>query len=399
MKKPALLLAALAILAGCQGNVTHHPMFEPSHYQVSSSYTTFDEYLQETEKQIRATRFFQSKDIDVEVRANMPFELKPQVELPTTRGILLVHGLADSPFSFVDVGKRLSEQGYLVRTILLEGHGTRPGDMITADHSNWEKLVARHVEMLKGEVDEVYLGGFSTGGNLTYLHAIDDPAIKGLMLFSPGFQSDEPNAKYAPLAAFFVDWLYDVKPEQEFVYTRYMNTAAKGFGEYYKTSAASMKRLTNETFDRPTFMVLTEHDSVLEVELIRDLFRSQFTHPNNRLVWFGSQESGLSGATRTIHSRVPELRINSMSHMGMLFSPDNPYYGINGPGRICRNGQQAEGAFEYCFNGGEVWYGAYGTEEPNQVVARLTFNPEFELMMEDLNTVFPTAQNPQTNTP
>lgn len=388
MNRVLLTLAAWVLLTGCQSDAALHPMFEPSHYQAANNYTTFDEYLEEAEQQILTARHFQTKDREAELKANMPFELEPQKTLPVSKGVLLVHGLADSPFSFVDVGQALAEQGFLVRTILLEGHGTRPGDMITADHENWEKLLARHVKMLKDEVDEIYLGGFSTGGNLTYLYAMDDPAIKGLMLFSPGFQSDEPKAKFAPMAAWFVDWLYDVKPEQEFVYTRYMNTATKGFGEYYKTSAAAMKRLKKETFDRPTFMVLTEHDSVLEVELIRDLFRTQFTNPNNKLVWYGAEPSSVSGGTRIIHSRVPELRISNMSHMGMLFSPTNPYYGINGPGRICRNGQQQEGAFDYCFNGGEVWYGAYATVEPGEVVARLTFNPEFDLMMDDLLQVF-----------
>lgn len=393
MKKLFLISAACLLFSGCLHTEALHPMFEPSNYKMANDYTSFEEYLKETEKQIRLTRHFQSSDIDTEVQANMPFELPPQKELPVTKGILLVHGLADSPFSFVDVGRRLSEQGFLVRTTLLEGHGTRPGDMITANHEKWEQLVSRHVEMLKGQVDELYLGGFSTGGNLAYLYAMDDPQIKGLMLFSPGFQSDEPKARFAPLAALFKDWLYDVTPESEFVYTRYMNTATNGFGDYYKTSAAAMKRLRKETFNRPTFMVLTEHDSVLEVEIIRDLFLSQFTHPANKLVWYGSAASGQSGSVRIIHSRVPKLRINSMSHMGILFSPDNPYYGIGGPGRICRNGQKAEGAFDYCFKGGEVWYGAYGTVEEGEVVARLTFNPQFDVMMDDLFTVFPASNH------
>ena len=68
-----------------------------------------------------------------------------------------MHGLEDSPQSFVDIGQELADEGFLVRTVLLPDHGTRPGDMVNVDHNDWHALVNRQVELLKSDVVEVYL--------------------------------------------------------------------------------------------------------------------------------------------------------------------------------------------------------------------------------------------------
>jgi hypothetical protein len=82
--------------------------------------------------------------------------------------------------------------------------------------------------------------------------------------------------------------------------------------------------------------------------------------------------------------KLPEQRISNGSHMGLLFSPQNPYYGINGSEKICSNGQ-AEGLEEACQAGEETWYSAWGYQEPNKNHARLTFNPYFEDNMHKLS--------------
>ena len=74
--------------------------------------------------------------------------------------------------------------------------------------------------------------------------------------------------------------------------------------------------------------------------------------------------------------------------MGILFAPENPYYGVDGSQRICRNGQEAPGAEAYCKAGNPVWYGTWGTQEDGKVHARLTFNPAFRQMMAEIAAVF-----------
>ncbi|MBC7001577.1 alpha/beta fold hydrolase [Photobacterium sp. BZF1] len=395
--KTIILSATVAALAlfGCQSTVDH-PLYQSSGSQPVNGYHSFDEYLSQTERQLSQHRYYLTENKQQELKANMPFELRPQsskeqaADNPASsrKGILLIHGLGDSPYSFVDISQSLVENGFLVRSILLDGHGTRPADMMNADHEQWQKLVNKQVELLEEEVEEVYLGGFSTGGNLAYLHAADNSDIAGLMLFSPGFQSNEPMAFMTPLLSSVRPWLRTNIPNGETNYTRYSNMPTNGFAQYYHTSKATMEDLDKRQFDRPTFMVLTEHDSVLDTKAIKDIFQTRFTHPDNKLMWYGTSPKPDEDNVVYVNSRVPELRVSNMSHMGVLYSPKNPYYGINGSETICRNGQESQEAEDYCLAGGEVWYSAWDHREPDKVHARLTFNPYYDQMIDTLSEVF-----------
>lgn len=381
--------APVLLLAGCQ-QPPSHPLYTPSSTTAPiADYDTFTQYLEQTEQYLTQSRYFVTEDTAAEIQANLPFELHPDKSdgKAPRKGILLIHGLGDSPWSFSDIGPALAAQGFLVRTILLPGHGSRPADMIEASHTDWQALVDKQLALLKADVDEVYLGGFSTGGNLAYLTASQDSAVQGLMLFSPGFKSNEPLARLTPLLAIFKEWLLTPEPEQVTNYARYSAMPTNGFAQYAHTSSAVLAQLGKQHYDKPVVMVLTEHDSVLDTREIRTLFGQRFTHPNSRLIWFGAEAAKVDGRTRTIAGYQPALRISTMSHMGLLFSPDNHYYGIHGSERLCNNGQSEAGE-QACREGKEVWYSAWGYQESGKVHARLTFNPAFDVMMEDIRQVF-----------
>lgn len=69
----------------------------------------------------------------------------------------MIHGLGDSPWTFTDLGKTLADQGYLVRTMLLPGHGTRPADMIGVTSEDWTKVVNEQVALLKKQYPKIWL--------------------------------------------------------------------------------------------------------------------------------------------------------------------------------------------------------------------------------------------------
>ncbi|MEZ9465093.1 alpha/beta hydrolase, partial [Vibrio splendidus] len=77
---------------------------------------------------------------------------------PNGKAVLLVHGLGDSPYSFKDIATHLAEQGYLVRTVLLPGHGSRVGDLMQPSLEDWQGVVAHHTQLLEQEYDSVWLG-------------------------------------------------------------------------------------------------------------------------------------------------------------------------------------------------------------------------------------------------
>jgi hypothetical protein len=202
---PVATFTAAWLLAACQTT----PVVPKTAETVS-----FADYQRSTLDYMRQRRSFQTTDHEAELRWNGPGEWRPANLRPDgkpTKGVLLVHGLGDSPWSFHDVAERLSADGFLVRTVLLQGHGTRPEDMLQADVDQWRKLVYEQAETLMRDVaGPVYLGGFSTGANLVLEVAYQRPEFAGLLLFSPGFRTSIPLGWIAPMAAKVMDW--PVKP-------------------------------------------------------------------------------------------------------------------------------------------------------------------------------------------
>ncbi|MFH7417015.1 alpha/beta hydrolase, partial [Pseudomonas syringae pv. tagetis] len=59
---------------------------------------------------------------------------------------------------------------------------------------------------------------------------------------------------------------------------------------------------------------------------------------------------------------LADYRISRFSHMGLLFSPDNPLYGVSGSQRICWNGQSSADTAQ-CMAGASVCYSDWGYTE------------------------------------
>lgn len=190
------LAAGLLVLTGC---ASKHPLETPL------GQSSFQEYLAETRAWIAENRHFVMDDHEKELTYHTPFEIRPAGK--TDKGILLIHGLGDSPWTYRDLATKLAEQGMLVRTVLLPGHGTKPADMIGVTSEDWNKAVQEQIDLLKKEVPNVWLGGFSTGGNLAFSQAAEDPDIRGLILFSPAIEIRTKLVELVPFADLFIDWL------------------------------------------------------------------------------------------------------------------------------------------------------------------------------------------------
>ena len=87
---------------------------------------------------------------------------------------------------------------------------------------------------------------------------------------------------------------------------------------------------------------------------------------------------------------LPDLHISQFSHMGVVFSPDDPLYGIHGSLRICSNGED-KSAIAACEQGAPVWYAGWGYTEAGKIYARLTFNPYFDWQMQVMDEVLKAA--------
>lgn len=109
-------------------------------------------------------------------------------------GVLLLHGLSDSPYSLRALGERLHSEGYTVVWLRVPGHGTCPRALADVSWQDWAAAVEVAVKGLRELVPQelpLVLAGYSNGGALSLnyvLSAIEDsslPGIDSVLLFSP----------------------------------------------------------------------------------------------------------------------------------------------------------------------------------------------------------------------
>lgn len=117
-------------------------------------------------------------------------------ELPAANpigGVLLLHGMSDSPYSLRAMGEAFNRQGYQVVGLRLPGNGTAPSGL---KYATWEDMAAAvriAMEHLADQVDgkPVHIVGYSIGGALALnftLDALDNrasPRPASLILVSP----------------------------------------------------------------------------------------------------------------------------------------------------------------------------------------------------------------------
>ena len=374
-----LLIFAVSMLSACSAVDNKPSAVEAVEFSV---------YRENTLKLLRERRTFQQTETDFELMSNAPREWRPVGSAPD-KGILLVHGLGDSPWSFTDIGQALAAQGFLVRTVLLPGHGTRPDDLKDVTFEQWRQVVHEQAVAMQHDVGKVYMGGFSTGANLALDYAYASPEIAGLVLFSPGFRSNSSWDWLTPLVAKFRPWLFEPdgqRPMQNSV--RYLTTPTNGFAQFYRSSKLARSLLNQHTYDKPVFMAVAQHDSVLNTDYLLEIFQTRFTHPDSRLIWYGTPPAHLQDTKRIIvrEDRIPKHHISQFSHMGILFSPDNRIYGEQVQQRFCWNGQSPSD-MQSCLQGAPVWYSDWGYQEAGKIHARLTFNPYFDWQMSVIMTV------------
>lgn len=182
-----------------------------------------------------------SKKTLVKNDANLPFLLSHGRK--TSKAILMVHGLSDSPYYMRSLAEIFYDAGYNVVAVLLPGHGTRPEDLLDIRLKQWKKEVGLGLEVAGQLGEEVSLAGFSTGGALalnllTGNYAQRKPlAIKGLYLFSPAFEIANDNAALAcnlPLVGRFKPWGADDPNAAEDNPHRYNKLALNGACQLYR---------------------------------------------------------------------------------------------------------------------------------------------------------------------
>lgn len=281
------------------------------------------------------------------VEGNAPFELTPPAGYPVgngkiyRRGILLIHGLSDSPYFMRHLGAYFQENGFRVMAVLLPGHGTQPGDMLEVSWQEWAGEVAYGVDKLAEEVDEVYLAGFSAGGTLSVYQSLLDNRVRGLFLFSPALRISS-RAALASLHKIY-SWLIpsgkwlDLKPDHD-IY-KYESFSKNGAAQMHALIKAVNDLLRPRGMDIPVFAAASADDTTVDTSATLE-FISQARHACSRLVLYTTDTTripyGIPAAKlELVNSVVPAQNILSFSHMSLVLPADDRHYGMHGEHSNC----------------------------------------------------------------
>lgn len=388
-----LVLATLIVSAAELG-----PRHQPSgvDFLAPLGALTFDAYVAKTQALIAAGR----PDLTPTNRAwvlggNSPYSLSPTADCPSAangrhrRGIVLLHGLTDSPYSTRALGKFFNSRCFRVMVPLLPGHGTRPGDLLAATWQDWTATVDYALARLRDEVDEVYLAGFSMGGTLALhqllAHSSDRQAIRALFLFAPAVAVDAKAVLACPIAALsklfargrWLDLRLDEDPY------KYQSFAFNAVCQLHRLIGEIAPASATRPIEVPLFVAASAQDTTVSFAATRALFRHARSRKKRMLVYTdGVAGEPMPGVTY-VSSRIAGSKILSSAHTGIVVSPDDPHYGAQGDYKACNHYYDADQpSYRRCKAGNEDLLGEITEAHLSQgVVRRLTFNAQFDAML------------------
>jgi len=331
-------------------------------------------------------------DLEKLVDGNAPFELKPVAagsaghKNPYRRGVLLTHGLTDSPYFMRHLAAFFQENGFRVMAILLPGHGTQPGDLLDVSWYEWAEAIAYGTDRLAEEVDEVYLAGYSAGGTLSVYQSLRDDRIRGLFLFSPAFKI----SSWAALANLhkLYSWLIpsgkwlDIRPDRD-IYK---------YESFPKNAAAQMHALTKELCVQlrqhemgiPVFAVASEDDATVDTSATIE-FIARARNPSSKLVLYTTAPEKFPSdipaeKLELVDSVVPGQKILSSAHTAIVLPSYDAHYGAVGECANCVHYYPGDmEKYTACIKHPEQALQGEVTEQNLKagILRRLMYNPNF----------------------
>ncbi len=168
-------------------------VFSPASFSQTMA-SVFDDFEQVYTEQLGSTKgcdnpqlkLFKVCSSSLKNAGNAPYILHH--EQKTAKVMVLFHGLSDSPFFFQSIARSLHQQGFNVLVALLPGHGLKEADAVmqNAQLANmWREHVDEIMTLAQGLGEQLYIGGFSTGGALAVEYTLKHPqAVQAILLFS-----------------------------------------------------------------------------------------------------------------------------------------------------------------------------------------------------------------------
>lgn len=401
----SLGVISFLMLSAC-GEIPLH--LQPTGHAITAPEHTpeFSTYMADTREQLQRalevvyaraqqSPFGENYPLSRALEMRSPFEIRESslcAPGSTRTGYLLLHGLTDSPYLVTAVARSLSGRSAcsVVRSVLLPGHGTSPGDSLEVHRDQWRDITRYGVESFQGRVDELYLVGYSAGATLAVEYADqhrDEGKLAGLILLSPALALPDASVVVSPYLRWFMHWL---GVEQESDAAKYETLAINAGAEFYLL-VNELNVAAIPVLDLPVFMVISGADATVDVSAAERFFCENLAEGKRALLWYQSSQGGdlpaLSCPGTFVESPVSDrLRVISSSHVGVTMPPNDPHYGVDAGYRQCLHYSGNPDLMNECKqNDKDTLYGERsllvdGFYE-GRLMRRATFNPMFAEMM------------------
>src|SRR3989344_6554979 len=101
------------------------------------------------------------------------------------KAILVIHGFSASPSSMKELDPLFINNNITIHSILLPGHGTSTFDLNNVNRTDWILAAEKSYLDLKKNYSEVYIFGYSLGGDLALQIASKHNVSKVILINAP----------------------------------------------------------------------------------------------------------------------------------------------------------------------------------------------------------------------
>jgi len=334
----------------------------------------FSEYIQHAKDLILQSRpDLTLSNTEEIINAVAPFEWKNN---SAENGILLVHGLYDTPFTTHDIGQHFLKKGFLVRGILLPGHGTHPHDLLTVNRQDWLNTVEYGIKSTAQQVENLYLFGYSIGAALSIISQNIADNIRGMILIAPAIQPKHRKAHILHFHKLFT-WISE---KSKWYVTNKSNSFLKYADHPYHAghqAILTMKKSKKTPLNKPVLMIASEDDETISSSAAVNYFKN-FPNPNNHLIYYTSNTISYEDKRIEVRSsNYPKENIIDFSHRCLPISPDNYYLGREGEFLDYTHYENGEHK-----NATDIKKGAINAHNlAKHTMQRLSYNPDFEYLL------------------
>lgn len=398
-----LLFILVLLLTGCGFNKSGEvlpELLEAGGWQEPDELlkaNSFSEYARWVQNQVADARVpFDANNRAREIEYASPVEFQPEADCNVTRGIaLLVHGLSDSAFSMRDMAKAITGACFIARTVLLPGHGTKPGDLLTTRMSHWIETLRYLIGQAANEHENVVAVGFSLGSLLILTEALQpDSPVNAVVTISPAFfLTTSPWAELTQWLHPIRRWLDTEKPDDAYRYEAIPTIAVAQTIHAKKRFHRTLKH--HGPVSIPWLLIQSDDDLVVRTADNRQLFeRYAENRISESITYYGAEKLKLTDSRQGGKQAVTSLagyndthQVSGLTHVAIHQSAQNPHYGVGGDYRNCGSGgPRPRIEVTRCEQAESLWLGPWNKGAPNgKPYGISTYNPDFDSLSGRVN--------------